>query len=141
MVCTSTVSCFLKSTSIPARSISSANSGISNRSELNPAKSEPLIISLTCLLNCLKVGSLATFSSVIPCTAVVCGGMGISGFTNHVFASLLPFGKTFKIEISTMRSFATFTPVVSKSKKHKGRVNESSILQCLRVVPVLDTFF
>jgi hypothetical protein len=34
--------------------------------------------------NSLKVGSFATFSSVIPCTAVVCAGIGIVGLTNHV---------------------------------------------------------
>jgi hypothetical protein len=63
----------------------------------------------------------------------------ILGFTNHVLDSLLPFGKIFRMDISTTLSFATLTPVVSKSKKHKGRVSESSILNCVRFGPVINT--
>ena len=36
-------------------------------------------------------------------------GIGIVGFTNQVLLSLFPFGKTFKIDISTILSLATCT--------------------------------
>ena len=77
--------------------------------------------------NSLKVGSLATFSSVMPWTAVVSAGIGRSGLTNQVLLSLLPFGNTLSIEISTILSLATFTPVVSRSKKQMGLVSFNSI--------------
>src|SRR5690606_17384168 len=54
--------------------------------------------------------------------------MGMVGFTSHVLLSLFPLGKTFNIAISTIRSFATSIPVVSKSKKQIGRVNFNSII-------------
>ncbi len=60
--------------------------------------------------------------------AITSSGMGISGFTSQVLLSVLPFGKTFRMEISTIRSFATFVPVVSKSKKHMGLVSFNCIL-------------
>ncbi len=34
-------------------------------------------------------------------------GIGIVGFTSHVLLSLFPLGNTFRIEISTILSFAT----------------------------------
>ena len=52
--------------SIPALNNSSASKGISNRLELNPAKSASPINSLICGANSLKVGSVTTFSFVIP---------------------------------------------------------------------------
>ena len=88
----------------------------------------------------MKVGSLATFSSVIPCTAVVCGGMGMVGFTNHVLLSLFPFGYTLNIEISTIRSLATSIPVVSRSKKQIGRVNFNSIA-FIYLTNIIEDFF
>src|SRR5690606_4167315 len=63
----------------------------------------------------------------MPCMAWDSAGMGICGFTNQVLLSLFPLGKTFKIEISTIRSLATLVPVVSRSKKHMGLVNFNSI--------------
>jgi hypothetical protein len=38
------------------------------------------------------------------------------GLTNHVLLSLFPFGKTLNIDISTILSFPTSIPVVSRSK-------------------------
>ena len=49
------------------------------------------------------------------------------GFTRHVWLSLFPLGKTFKIAIATMRSLATLVPVVSRSKKQIGLVSFNSI--------------
>ena len=65
-------------------------------------------------------GSLATFSSEIPCTSVAPLGIGIPGFTSHVLLSLFPLGNTFKMHISTILSVAMLIPVVSKSKKQSG---------------------
>ena len=77
----------------------------------------------------LNVGSLATFSFVMPCTAVANAGIGIVGFTSHVLLSLFPLGNTLNIDISTILSLATSIPVVSKSKKQIGRVSFNSILK------------
>ena len=46
----------------------------------------------------------------------------IIGFTNHDLLNLLESGKIFKIAISTILSLTMSTPVVSRSKKHMGRV-------------------
>ena len=108
------------SKSIPTLKNSSANNGISNLLELKPAKSQLCISSEISGASSLKVGSFATFSSDIPCIAVVTSGIGIVGFTSQVLLSLFPFGKTLRMAISTILSFATCTPVVSKSKNTIG---------------------
>src|SRR5690606_6290181 len=56
-------------------------------------------------------------------------GMGISGFIFNVLTTSSPSGAIFKMEISTIRSVAIFTPVVSRSKKANGRFNLSLSLQ------------
>ena len=106
--------------SISARKNSSAKRGISNRFELYPAKSQPSIYLAIVLPTSLKVGSSLTSSSKIPCIALDSAGIGIPGLTRKVLVSSLPLGLTFTIAISTMRSFDTLRPVVSKSKNAIG---------------------
>ena len=71
----------------------------------------------------MNVGSSFTSSSLMPCTAVASAGMGISGFMRRVLTCFVPSGSTFTIEISTMRSCAVSTPVVSRSKNIMGRLS------------------
>ena len=66
----------------------------------------------------------------IPEMSEACFGIGTPGFTFQVWLSLLPFGNTFNMEISTIRSCATLVPVVSKSKKQIGFLNSS----CMRKI-------
>ena len=96
--------------------------------ELNPPRSLFFINSDTFGANSLNVGSFSTISSEIPWIAVVTAGIFISGLTRQVKLSLFPLGKTFNIDISTIRSFETFTPVVSKSKKQMGFFNFNSMM-------------
>ena len=115
------------SKSTPTLKNSSANNGISKRLELNPARSESEIIVLIVSASSLKVGSVTTFSLVIPCIALTSAGISISGFTSQVLLSLFPLGNIFNKEISTILSLPILIPVVSKSKKTIGLVNFKSI--------------
>ncbi len=63
----------------------------------------------------------------MPCTAVAASGMCISGFSLRVFTIRSPSGMILIMDISTMRSCAVSTPVVSKSKKTIGRLSFNSI--------------
>ena len=113
---------------MPTLKNSSANNGMSNLLELNPPKSQLCKSSAISGASCSKVGSFATFSSVIPCIAVVSVGIGIVGLTSQVLLSLFPLGNIFRIDISTILSVATCTPVVSKSKKAIGFSNFKFIM-------------
>jgi hypothetical protein len=68
----------------------------------------------------LNNGSFLTISLVIPCILEASDGIGTPGFTSQVLDSLFPFGNILRIDISTILSKETLTPVVSKSKKHIG---------------------
>ena len=59
----------------------------------------------------------------MPCTAVASAGMCISGLSRRVLVISSPSGITLIIEISTIRSRAVSTPVVSRSKKTIGRLS------------------
>ncbi len=48
--------------------------------------------------------------------------IGIVGLTSNVVTSSLPAGKSLSNDISTILSSSTFIPVVSRSKKTRGRV-------------------
>jgi hypothetical protein len=67
-------------------------------------------------------------------------GIGISGCKRSVLTSSVPLGITFKIEISTIRSVATFTPVVSRSKIAKGRFKIKVILMDFKKADGLNKF-
>ena len=121
--------------SMPARRNSSASSGMSNRLELNPPKSHPLMAPAMSLATALNVGQFFTSSSVMPCTAVACSGMCISGLMRMVLLSSVPLGDIFRYDISTMRSATMLVPVVSRSKNTMGffRFSFMFVLWCLSV--------
>ena len=74
-----------------------------------------------------NVGASFTSSSVMPCTAVASAGMGMPGLSRRVRVISSPSGMILIIEISTIRSRAVSTPVVSRSKKMIGRFRFSFI--------------
>ena len=117
-----------KSKSTPALRNSWSSIGISKRFELYPATSQPVNTAANDFANWRNVGSPATSSSVIWCMAVASAGIGISGLTRRVRSIFSPFGIIFTIEISTMRSWVMFIPVVSRSKKTMGLRRFSSIV-------------
>jgi hypothetical protein len=49
-----------------------------------------------------------------------CLGMGMPGFIRQVLQSSVPSGATLSTQISTILSFPTCTPVVSRSKNANG---------------------
>ena len=67
----------------------------------------------------------------MPWTAVASSGMCIPGFSRRVFVISSPSGITLIIEISTIRSRAVSTPVVSRSKKMIGRLRFNFISEGL----------
>ena len=75
-----------------------------------------------------NVGLSRTSSSVVPWMADTSSGIGIPGLISSVRLISSPSGIAFSIEISTILSFPTFKPVVSKSKKTKGLVKLNFIL-------------
>ena len=88
----------------------------------NPPKSQPRMNCSSDLATCAKVGQSLTSSSVMPWMAVASSGMCISGLSLRVLTISSPSGMILAIEISTMRSLAVSTPVVSRSKKMIGRL-------------------
>ncbi len=60
--------------------------------------------------------------------AVASAGIGMVGLISIVFTSVLPFTLARKIQISTILSVPTLTPVVSKSNIAKGRLRFNSML-------------
>ena len=116
IVCTSTLFTALKSKSISARRNSSANRGISKRSELYPAKSQCSINRQDLLSGLFKGGGISHIGIGNTVYRTCLLGYGCSGLINQRASSTVPSGWRFKTAISTIRSLEILVPVVSKSK-------------------------